>query len=85
MNQWLIEQYKCLIASYWADLNKAEVKGRYNKVFNTYSTTQRDVQMKYKTLFATLFAMADKFGISLEEPDPMKDLVIEEPKDEVLG
>ena len=53
-------------------------------MFRTYSTSQRDVQMKYKTLFTTLFSLADKFGVKLDD-NPLDGVVIEPPKDEVLG
>ena len=84
MHKWLKDQYSKLISGYWTELQNADVKGKYNAVFRSYSVTQRDVQMKYKTLFSTLFALADKFGVKLEA-NPMKDVVIEEPRDEVLG
>ena len=85
MKKWIMNQYQLLVTNYWTDLQTADVKGKYNSVFRTYSTTQRDVQMKYKTLFSTLFAMADKFDVKLDDKNPLKDVVIEEPIDEVLG
>ena len=85
MKEWLMNQYKDLLSNYWSDLKNADVKGKYNSVFRTYSTTQRDVQMKYKTLFSTLFAMADKYGIKLDDSNPIDSITIEEPQDEVLG
>ena len=57
-------------------------KGQYNAVFKTYSTSQRDVQMKYKTLFTTIQGIADKFKIKLEH---VPNIVVEAERDEVLG
>ena len=85
MKEWLMEQYKDMISSYWDELKGSDVKGKYNSVFRTYSTTQRDVQMKYKTLFSTLFAMAEKFKVDLEQPNPAELTVIDDERDEVLG
>tara|TARA_R110002012_G_scaffold267725_1_gene451654 strand:- start:73 stop:327 length:255 start_codon:yes stop_codon:yes gene_type:complete len=84
MRTWILNQYKSLITGYWSELQNADVKGKYNSVFRTYSTSQRDVQMKYKTLFTTLFSLADKFGVKLDD-NPLDGVVIEPPKDEVLG
>ena len=84
MKEWILNQYKGLVHGYWSELCKADVKGKYNAVFRTYSTSQRDVQMKYKQLFSTLFSLADKFGVKLDD-NPLDGVVIEPPKDEVLG
>jgi hypothetical protein len=84
MQEWLTQQYKLLVNNYWTELQNADVRGKYNAVFRTYSTTQRDVQNKYKTLFSTLFAMAEKFKVSLDD-NPLDGVEIESPNDEVLG
>ena len=46
MQEWLTQQYKLLVNNYWTELQNADVRGKYNAVFRTYSTTQRDVQNK---------------------------------------
>ena len=76
------QEYNALMLEYWQELKKADARGKYNSVFKTYSTSQRDVQTKYKNLFATIQALAEKQGVSLDD-SPI--VVLEQPKDEVLG
>lgn len=80
----MITEWSNLKLKYWKELQDADVRGKYNAVFKTYSTTQRDVHAKYKGLFATLKALADDAGVELKGNAPT-DTLPEEPKHEVLG
>ena len=75
-------EYEQLLQAYWSEMKASDTKGQYNAVFKTYSTSQRDVQMKYKTLFTTIQGIADKFKIKLEH---VPNIVVEAERDEVLG
>jgi hypothetical protein len=75
-------EYDKLMSEYWNELKKADARGKYNAVFKTYSTSQRDVQTKYKNLFSTIQAIAERKGIELAEIPAVE---VEAPKDEVLG
>ena len=76
------DEYNKLMQEYWAELMKADARGKYNAVFKTYSTSQRDVQTKYKNLFATIQAIAEKQDVELSDSPVIE---MKRVKDEVLG
>ena len=76
------DEYNKLMQEYWAELKKADARGKYNAVFKTYSTSQRDVQTKYKNLFATIQAIAEKQEVELSDSPVIE---MKRVKDEVLG
>ena len=76
------DEYNKLMQEYWAELKKADARGKYNAVFKTYSTSQRDVQTKYKNLFATIQAIAEKQDVELSDSPVIE---MKRVKDEVLG
>ena len=78
----VLMEYTKLLRVYWAEMKAADVKGKYNGVFRTYSTTQRDVQMKYKQLFITINGLAQECGVTLKN---VPKIVVHEERDEVLG
>ena len=76
------DEYNKLMQEYWAELKKADARGKYNAVFKPYSTSQRDVQTKYKNLFATIQAIAEKQDVELSDSPVIE---MKRVKDEVLG